>query len=123
MQAARQARADRYGQLLQGLPLKLPVNLPDRVSAWHLYAVELDEERASATRAEVFVALRAAQIGVNVHYIPIHTQPHYQRLGFSPGDFPAAERYYAGAISLPLFPTIALAQQERVVQVLASALD
>jgi UDP-4-amino-4,6-dideoxy-N-acetyl-beta-L-altrosamine transaminase len=123
MQAARQARADRYGRLLQGLPLKLPVSLPDRVSAWHLYAVELDEERVPATRAEVFAALRAAQIGVNVHYIPIHTQPHYRRLGFNPGDFPAAERYYAGAISLPLFPTMALAQQDRVVQVLASALN
>ena len=66
--------------------------------------------------------MRAAQIGVNVHYIPIHTQPHYRRLGFKPGDFPNAEHYYARALSLPLFPALTDAQQDRVVGVLAEAL-
>lgn len=122
MHAARVARADRYDRLLESLPLKLPVRLPDRESSWHLYAVEIDEDRTSATRAEVFAALRAAEIGVNVHYIPIHTQPHYRRLGFSIGDFPAAERYYSWAISLPMFPALTDAQQDRVVGVLADAL-
>jgi UDP-4-amino-4,6-dideoxy-N-acetyl-beta-L-altrosamine transaminase len=122
MQAARIERADRYDRLLAGLPLKLPARLGDRVSAWHLYAVEVDDARTPATRTDVFAALRAAQIGVNVHYIPIHTQPHYRRLGFRPGDFPAAERYYARAISLPLFPALTDAQQDRVVDVLAEAL-
>jgi dTDP-4-amino-4,6-dideoxygalactose transaminase len=92
------------------------------VSAWHLYAIEIDDTRTAATRADVFAALRAAQIGVNVHYIPIHTQPYYRRLGFKPGDFPAAERYYAGAISLPLFPAMTRTQQDHVVQVLTDAL-
>ncbi len=122
MHAARIERADRYDRLLGALPLKLPARRPDSVSAWHLYAVEVDDERTPATRADVFAALRAAQIGVNVHYIPIHTQPHYRRLGFKPGDFPAAERYYARAISLPLFPALTDAQQDRVVGVLAEAL-
>jgi UDP-4-amino-4,6-dideoxy-N-acetyl-beta-L-altrosamine transaminase len=122
MHAARIDRADRYDRLLGALPLKLPARPPHSVSAWHLYAVEVDGERTPATRADVFAALRAAQIGVNVHYIPIHTQPHYRSLGFKHGDFPAAEHYYARAISLPLFPTLTDAQQDRVVGVLAEAL-
>jgi dTDP-4-amino-4,6-dideoxygalactose transaminase len=70
----------------------------------------------------LFAALRAEQIGVNVHYIPIHTQPYYRRLGFKLGDFPAAEAYYAQAISLPLFPALTEAQQDRVVGVLRQTL-
>ena len=67
--------------------------------------------------------MRSAGIGVNVHYIPIHLQPYYRKLGFAPGDFPAAERYYASAISLPLFPDLSDAQQDRVVAALARALS
>jgi UDP-4-amino-4,6-dideoxy-N-acetyl-beta-L-altrosamine transaminase len=122
MQARRAALAERYDGLLAELPLRLPARRPDRVSAWHLYAVELDAARTTRTRREVFDALRAAQIGVNVHYIPIHTQPYYQRLGFRAGDFPAAEAYYAQAVSLPLFPDLTHAQQDRVVAVLQESL-
>lgn len=122
MQARRAELAAQYGELLEGLPLILPTVLPDRTSAWHLYAVEIDESRTSRRRAEVFQRLRDARIGANVHYIPIHTQPYYQRLGFRPGDFPAAEAYYARALSLPLFPTMTLAQQQRVAGVLRKAL-
>jgi dTDP-4-amino-4,6-dideoxygalactose transaminase len=75
-----------------------------------------------ASRLSVFQALRDARIGVNVHYIPIHTQPYYARLGFKRGDYPAAENYYAQALSLPLFPAMTEAQQDRVVNVLHSAL-
>ena len=122
MQARRSALAERYDALLAGLPLRLPTRLPDRTLAWHLYAVELDTTRTSAQRAQVFDALRAADIGVNVHYIPIHTQPYYQRMGFKQGDFPVAERYYAQALSLPLFPSMTHAQQDQVVACLRSAL-
>ena len=122
MHARRQALADRYDTLLAELPVIRPARLPDRTSAWHLYAIEIDAARTHATRAEVFAALRAAQIGVNVHYIPIHTQPWYQALGFRPGDFPAAEHYYAHAISLPLFPRLTEDQQQRVVDTLRAAL-
>jgi UDP-4-amino-4,6-dideoxy-N-acetyl-beta-L-altrosamine transaminase len=114
--------ADRYDELLQGLPLKLPPRLADRVSAWHLYVIELDAG-SGRRRAEVFTAMRNAGIGVNVHYIPIHWQPYYARLGFRRGDFPASERYYEHAITLPLFPAMTHAQQDRVVQVLAGALE
>lgn len=122
MHESRLAIAQRYDALLAGLPLLLPARLPDRVSAWHLYAVEIDGARTSATRRGVFAALRAAGIGVNVHYIPIHTQPYYRRLGFKRGDFPAAERYYERALSLPLFPALTHAQQEFVVSTLRDAL-
>lgn len=118
---ARCSLADRYDPLLAGLPVRLPCRLPDRISSWHLYAVELLPE-ARRTRAEVFKSMRDAQIGVNVHYIPVHLQPYYQALGFRPGDFPAAEAYYEGAISLPLFPALTPSQQERVANTLRTAL-
>ena len=122
MQARREALADRYDTLLAKLPLVLPPRRDDRRSAWHLYAVEIDAARTPVRRETAFAALREAGIGVNVHYIPIHTQPYYQRLGFARGDFPAAERYYARTLSLPLFPALTPAQQDRVVSVLGSVL-
>lgn len=123
MHAQRVTLADHYDTLLANLPVKTPARLADRVSAWHLYAIELDSTRTQAKRAAVFQALRDASIGVNVHYIPLHTQPHYTRLGFKRGDFPAAEHYYDHAISLPLFPALTAAQQDTVVDVLAHALS
>lgn len=118
-QRRRAELADRYDQLFTGMPIKLPVRLQDRESAWHLYAIELGDDCA-ATRADVFAGMRAAQIGVNVHYIPIHTQPQYRRLGFARGDFPAAEHYYDRAISIPLFPAMTDDQQARVVETVAA---
>ena len=111
-----------YTSLLAGLPLKLPVEPADRESAWHLYVVEIDAARCAVPRARVFAALREAGIGVNVHYIPIHLQPYYRRLGFRAGQFPAAEAYYAQALSLPLFPQLTPAQQEEVAGALRRAL-
>ena len=74
-------------------------------SAWHLYVIQLNLGRLKVGRMEVFEALRAENIGVNVHYIPVHLQPYYQkRFGYKFGDFPNAEDYYEGAITLPIFP-------------------
>jgi UDP-4-amino-4,6-dideoxy-N-acetyl-beta-L-altrosamine transaminase len=120
--AARRALVANYSRLLADLPLKLPVELPDRESSWHLYVVEIDAARCRAPRARAFAALRAAGIGVNVHYIPIHLQPYYRRLGFGPGQFPAAEAYYSQALSLPLFPQLTQAQQQEVADALRRAL-
>lgn len=117
--ARRHAIAIRYDAALAGLPLDTPYQHPDSRSALHLYPIRLDD--ASRRRA-VFEALRATGIGVNIHYIPVHTQPHYQRLGFRPGDFPEAERYYAGAISLPMFPTLTPAKQDEVIAALRGIL-
>jgi UDP-4-amino-4,6-dideoxy-N-acetyl-beta-L-altrosamine transaminase len=123
MHARRVALADRYDALLASLPLRLPARADDRVSSWHLYAVELDPARTQRTRAEIFAAMRAAQIGVNVHYIPIHTQPYYRRLGFKPRDFPVAETYYSNAISLPLHPRLTNLQQDRVIDIFFQELN
>ena len=123
LQVERLKLAARYDTLLAALPLRLPPRLDDRESAWHLYAVELDLARTPASRAKVFARMREAGIGVNVHYIPVHLQPYYERLGFSRGDFPAAEAYYARAITLPLFPGLTSEQQEFVVNTLARALN
>ena len=111
--------ADRYDDALADLPLQLPVRRQDRRSALHLYAVRL---RDPARRRSVVEALRAAGIGVNVHYIPVHTQPYYRRLGFHPGQFPASEDYYAGAISLPMFPAMTDDEQDSVIEALREVL-
>ncbi len=123
LQAQRQALADRYDALLAELPLVLPPRSALSCCAWHLYVVEVDETRTPVGRSAVFQALRDARIGVNVHYIPIHTQPFYRARGFAPGDFPVAERYYGRALSLPLFPTLAPAQQQRVAECLRRVLE
>ena len=112
----RRALAAEYQNLLEGLPLKLPVS--DSNSAWHLYVVELQQHN----RTEVFNTLRKRGIGVNVHYIPIHWHPYYQKLGFSQGQFPIAERYYERAITLPLYPDLSADNQKEVVKVLKEVL-
>lgn len=122
MQQRRLAIADRYDRLLEQLPLRLPMRANDRTSAWHLYAVEIDDTRCNRQRADVFAAMRAAGIGVNVHYIPIHTQPYYEALGFRAGDFQRAEKYYAQTLSLPLFPALSAEEQQHVAATLRAAL-
>jgi len=118
--ARRHELARRYDQRLGQMPVSLPYQHPEGYSAMHLYPVWIDPQHRS--RAEVFKAMRAKGIGVNVHYIPVHTQPYYRALGFSPGSFPNAERYYAGAISLPMFPTMTEKEQDWVIEALTSAL-
>lgn len=120
--AQRCALVDRYSHSLEGLPLLLPAQMNDRQSSWHLYAIEIDGTRTNVTRQAVFAHLRGANIGVNVHYIPIHTQPYYRNLGFDWGDFPASEQYYRRAISIPMFPAMTRAQQDRVTSELKRAL-
>jgi dTDP-4-amino-4,6-dideoxygalactose transaminase len=114
--AARHRIAARYHAALKTMPVTRPGSIPDAFSAYHLYIVLVENRR------EVFEALRAAQIGVNVHYIPVHLQPYYRALGFRPGNFPTAEAYYARAISLPMFPTLAEQDQNFVIERLAKAL-
>ncbi|GAB4284872.1 MAG: UDP-4-amino-4,6-dideoxy-N-acetyl-beta-L-altrosami ne transaminase [Coriobacteriia bacterium] len=117
----RNALAARYAAALEGFPVTPQVVDDGRLSAYHLYVVTLDEGTGIG-RAELFESLRAAGIGVNVHYIPVHLQPYYRDLGFGPGDFPVAERYYERAITLPLFPAMADEDVETVVRAVATAL-
>lgn len=117
--ARRKQLVRRYRELLRDLPITLPAADADEDSAWHLFVIRVP----AAQRLRVFSAMRAADILVNVHYIPVHLQPYYQQLGFSRGMFAEAERYYDEAITLPLYPALTDAQQDRVVQVLAQALQ
>ncbi|MGF6152888.1 UDP-4-amino-4,6-dideoxy-N-acetyl-beta-L-altrosamine transaminase [Pseudomonas fluorescens] len=118
--AKRRQLAARYDRLLADLPLVLPVAQAGAQSAWHLYVVRLRLDEISVTQREVFDTLRAAGIGVNLHYIPVHLQPYYRKLGFEDGDFPEAERYFSEAVSLPLFPLLSDEQQDYVVEQLRS---
>ncbi|RAZ91734.1 UDP-4-amino-4,6-dideoxy-N-acetyl-beta-L-altrosamine transaminase [Mesorhizobium hawassense] len=115
--------ADRYNTLLANLPLTLPWQHPDSYSAYHLYVIRLQLENIGVSHLEIFEALRAKDIMVNLHYIPVHTQPYYQKMGFRDGDYPEAERYYREAISIPMHPALTDADQEFVVEVLREAME
>lgn len=114
----RRELAKKYNELLSGLPVTLPQQLADTVSSWHLYIVRFDLNKIGKTQTQIFDECRAAGIGVNLHYIPVHLQPYYSELGFRQGDYPVAEAYYANAISIPLFHSMTDAQQDEVVRVL-----
>lgn len=113
----RRGLAKRYNELLSDLPITLPQQLADSASSWHLYIVRFHLEKIEKTHSQIFDECRAAGIGVNLHYIPVHLQPYYSDLGFKQGDYPAAEAYYANAISIPLFHSMTDAQQDEVVRV------
>jgi UDP-4-amino-4,6-dideoxy-N-acetyl-beta-L-altrosamine transaminase len=118
----RHAIADRYNTLLAELPLTLPWQHPDNYSAYHLYVIRLQLNKIKVNHLEVFNALRSKGIMVNLHYIPIHTQPFYQQMGFNKGDFPEAERYYLEAVSIPMHPSLTDAEQDFVVSSLRNIL-
>lgn len=121
--AQRHQLAQRYNQLLAGLPLTLPWQHPDSYSGLHLYVIRLQLDKINKTHRQVFEELREAGLGVNLHYIPVHTQPYYQKMGFKQGDFPEAEKYYQEAISLPLFPELSQQEQDFVVDALDKTLQ
>lgn len=113
----------RYDRLLSEVPVQRPlVELIDE-SAWHLYVIRIDPSQAGKTRRQVYDAMRAAGIGVQVHYIPVHLQPYYRALGFKPGQCPEAERYAEEALSLPLYPALTDGEQEQVVAALKQSLS
>ena len=112
----------RYDRLLADLPVTRPLVDLLEESAWHLYVIRIDPQRAGKTRRQVYDAMRAAGIGVQVHYIPVHLHPYYRALGFKPGHCPEAERYSEEALSLPLYPALSDAEQDRVVDALRGIL-
>jgi len=96
------------------------VNREGAYNAYHLFVVLIEFERFGIDRAELMARLHEAQIGTQVHYIPVPLQPYYRRLnGYKPGDFPGAEHYYARALSLPMYPDLTEADCVRVVEELA----
>ena len=118
----RHAIAQRYNELLAELPLTLPWQHPDSYSAFHLYVVRLQLDKISVTHRQVFEALRTRDILVNLHYIPVHTQPYYQKMGFKQGDYPDAEQYYREAISIPMHVNLTDEELQFVVSSLREAM-
>lgn len=114
--------ASVYYKELDNLPITLPYQLPHSHSGLHLFVVRLQLDKLNKNHKEVFDQLREKGIGVNLHYIPVHTQPYYQKMGFNYGDFPNAEKYYREAISLPLFHAMTEWQQSEVVGALKKVL-
>jgi UDP-4-amino-4,6-dideoxy-N-acetyl-beta-L-altrosamine transaminase len=112
--ARRTTLAERYHRLLADSGLMLPWCDPDCASAWHLFVIGWNE-KFGISRAEAFASLRAAGIGAQVHYIPVHTHPYFRKLGFQSGQYPNAEAHYARAITIPLFATLTETEQDGVV--------
>ncbi len=114
----RHVIAERYNSAFELLPLTCPWQHYDCCSAYHLYVIRVRAQSTDKSRLEFFNQLRKKGIGVNVHYIPIYTQPYYQELGFKVRDFPQTEQYYAEAISLPIYPKMTVLQQENILDAL-----
>ena len=116
--ARRRQIAARYSSAMRNVPgIVLPSVREQAVPAWHLYPIRLKLEKLSTGRAEIFRALRAENIGVNVHYIPVHIHPYYRnRFGYRGGEFPVAENAYETLISLPMFHGMADEDVEDVIR-------
>lgn len=120
--ARRHQLAASYRELLAHLPVTLPWQHPEGYSGLHLFVVRLQLDKLAVTHRQVFESLRAQGIGVNLHYIPVHTQPYFATMGFAPEAFPESQKYYREAISIPMFQTMTFDQQDEVVAALNKAL-
>ena len=114
--------ASHYDVALTHLPVSTPWQHPDSYSGMHLYVIRLDNKKSALNQVKVFTMLHAAGVGVNLHYIPVYRQPYYERLGFRSGYCLEAERYYAEAISLPIYPAMTDAQQGKICKILSDIL-
>ncbi|PFG11725.1 UDP-4-amino-4,6-dideoxy-N-acetyl-beta-L-altrosamine transaminase [Marinobacter sp. LV10MA510-1] len=120
--ARRHEIARHYDSLLDGFPVITPWQHPDDYSGMHLYVIRVRLDTISRTHRQVFESMRQQGVGVQLHYIPVHTQPYYRAMGFEPEDFPEAMNYYREAISLPIFPGLTDVQQSQVIDSLRQAL-
>ena len=120
--AARHSLANIYNKELSGLPIDLPYQLKNTYSGMHLYVIRLNLNEIKKSHKKVFEELRKNGVGVNLHYIPVHTQPYYKKMGFRWGDFPVAENYYQEAISIPIFHGMTDEQQNKVIATLVEVL-
>jgi len=112
----RQLLRKRYDELLVNLPIVRPHQNINALSACHLYPILIETSKTNKSRKTIFNELRLSGISVNLHYIPIHTQPYYRQQGFKTGDFPNSEKYYSKAISIPIFSAMDFKVQDKVVK-------
>jgi UDP-4-amino-4,6-dideoxy-N-acetyl-beta-L-altrosamine transaminase len=119
----RHAIALFYDKALEALSVKTPWQHPDAHSSFHLYPVQVELSTCGKTQKEVYQALTQAGIRVNLHYIPVYRQPYFERLGFKQGYCPHAEHYFKSSISIPVYASMSVEQQSRVVKEIRSALQ
>ena len=119
----RHELAKRYNNKFTQLPIVTPYISQDAYSAYHLYVIRLELKKINKTHKDVFELLREKGIGVNLHYIPVYKHPYYEVTGFSENDFPQAEAYYSEAISLPLYPKLSFAEQDKIIEALAAVIN
>lgn len=115
----RNELAKIYDEVFIGTNVTPQFQSPNSYSSYHLYAVQLEVVMTPEDHANIFDSMRDAGIGVNLHYIPVHAQPHYKTLGFKEGDYPNAEQYYHRAMTLPLYPNLSNENQEKVIKTLS----
>jgi UDP-4-amino-4,6-dideoxy-N-acetyl-beta-L-altrosamine transaminase len=118
----RHVVAKRYEQMLSNLPVLTPFQAANSYSAFHLFVVRLNLVEINRSHRQVYESLRAADIHVNLHYIPVYRQPYYEQMGFTKGCCPQAERYYSEALSIPMYPGLTEMQQNQVIDALREAL-
>jgi len=121
--AKRHELASRYDRLLNDLPVTIPWQSPQSRSSYHLYPIRLQLDIANRTHREVYQALGRDGILVNLHYIPVYRQPYYEKMGFTKGYCPEAEQYYSEVISIPMYPGLTEAAQDRVIESLKRAVE
>ena len=120
----RRYLAKRYNELLKNINgIQLPDQNEDTKSSWHLYVVRVDFSKISKTKNQIFAEMKEKGICLNLHYIPVHTQPYYENLGFKGGDFPNSEKYYEEAFTLPLYYSLTDEQQDHIVKSLVEVLQ
>jgi UDP-4-amino-4,6-dideoxy-N-acetyl-beta-L-altrosamine transaminase len=113
--ALRNNIVKRYDIELANLPIILPWQLPETNSSYHLYPIRIKINEAKKSQRQVYQYLRTKQIAVNLHYIPVHRHPYYESFGFKEGDFPEAEQFHREVISIPIFPSLSIADQSLVI--------
>ncbi|WP_455655400.1 UDP-4-amino-4,6-dideoxy-N-acetyl-beta-L-altrosamine transaminase [Phascolarctobacterium sp.] len=119
----RRYLAKRYDELLKNISnIRLPYQSEDTDSSWHLYVVRVDFSKINKTKQQIFAEMKDRGICLNLHYIPVHTQPYYQKQGFKDGDFPNSEKYYEEAFTLPLYYSLTDEQQDYIVKGLVEVL-
>ena len=120
--ARRRYLAARYDKLLEGLPLVTPHVMSDSVPSWHIYIVRVDFSRVKRTKQEIFEKMKERGVTLNLHYIPVHTQPYYEQLGHRPEECPEAMQYYEEAMTLPLYYDLTDEEQNMIVDKLREVL-
>ena len=121
--ARRRYLVRRYNEKLKDLPIRTPYQSEDTNPSWHIYIIRVDFTKVVLSKKEIFARMRDRGIALNLHYIPVHTQPYYRNLGFKKGDFPVSETYYEEAITLPLYYDLTDEQQDQIIQALKDVLQ